>query len=50
MDLSAVPNLKVRLTRCLERPAAREARALKIRADNEMPVEVPRCIAKINRL
>jgi glutathione S-transferase len=50
MDLSAVPNLKAWLTRCLERPAARKALALKTRADNETPAEVTRRIAKINRL
>ncbi len=50
MDLSAVPHLKAWLTRCLERPAAREALALKTKADNETPAEVTRRIAKINRL
>ena len=48
MDLSAVPNLKAWLARCLDRPAAKAALALK--ADNETPVEVTRHIAKINRL
>jgi glutathione S-transferase len=50
MDLSASPNLEAWLTRCLARPAAREALALKIKADNETPAEVTRRIAKINRL
>ena len=50
MDLSAVPNLKAWLTRCLERPAARAALALKTEADNETPPEVTRRIARINRL
>ena len=50
MDLSAIPNLKAWLTRCLDRPAARKALALKAKADNETPVEVTRRIAKINRL
>ena len=50
MDLSAVPSLKAWLTRCLERPAARKALALKTRADNETPPDVIRRIAKINRL
>ena len=50
MDLSAVPNLKAWLTRCLDRPAAREALALKTKADNETPVDVTRRIARINRL
>jgi glutathione S-transferase len=50
MDLSAVPNLKAWLTRCLERPAARAALALKDEADRATPVEMTRRIAKINRL
>jgi glutathione S-transferase len=50
MDLSAVPNLKIWLTRCLERPAAQRALALKTKADNATPVEVTRRIARINRL
>ena len=50
MDLRAVPNLKAWLTRCLERPAARAALALKTEADAETPVEVTRRIARINRL
>ena len=50
MDLSAVPSLKAWLSRCLDRPAAREALALKAKADNETPVEVTRRIARINRL
>ena len=50
MDLSAIPNLKAWLTRCLDRPAARKALALKAKADNETPAEVTRRIAKITRL
>jgi glutathione S-transferase len=50
MDLSAVPNLKAWLTRCVERPAAREALALKTQAEAETPAEVTRRIARINRL
>jgi glutathione S-transferase len=50
MDLSGIPNLKAWLTRCLDRPAARKALALKAKADNETPAEVTRRIAKINRL
>jgi glutathione S-transferase len=50
MDLSAVTNLKAWLMRCLERPAARAALALKDRADAETPAEVTRRIARINRL
>jgi glutathione S-transferase len=50
MDLSAVPNLEAWLMRCLERPAARAALALKTKADAETPAEVTRRIARINRL
>jgi glutathione S-transferase len=50
MDLSAVPNLKSWLSRCLERPTARKALALKTKADNETPPEVTLRIAKLNRL
>jgi glutathione S-transferase len=50
MDLSAVPHLKAWLARCLGRPAARAALALKDKADSETPAEVTRRIARINRL
>jgi glutathione S-transferase len=50
MDLSAVPHLKDWLTRCLGRPAARQALELKTEADNATPAEVTRRIARINRL
>ena len=50
MDLSTVPHLKAWLTRCLERPAARKALALKAAADDATPAEVTRRIARINRL
>lgn len=50
MDLSAVPHLKAWLTRCLDRPAAQTALAMKSEADRETPAEVTRHIAKINRL
>jgi len=50
MDLSVVPNLKAWLTRCLERPAARKALALKAKADDATPAEMTRRIATINRL
>jgi glutathione S-transferase len=50
MDLSAVPSLKAWLYRCLDRPAARVALALKKRADDEVPLEVTRQIARRNRL
>ena len=50
MDLSAAPNLKSWLVRCLDRPAARAAQALKAQADAATPAEVTRRIARINRL
>jgi glutathione S-transferase len=50
MDLSAWPNLEAWLTRCLERPAARKALALKTKSDKETSVEITRRIARINRL
>jgi glutathione S-transferase len=50
MDLAAVPHLKAWLDRCLERPAARAALALKAQADSATPPEVTRRIARINRL
>jgi len=50
MDLSASPNIKAWLKRCLERPAARAALALKTKADAETPAEITRRIARTNRL
>jgi glutathione S-transferase len=50
MDLSATPNLKAWLLRCLQRPAARAALVLKVRSDAETPVEVTRQIVRRNRL
>ena len=50
MDFSATPRLADWLRRCLERPAAREARALRAAADAAVPVEVTRAIARHNRL
>jgi glutathione S-transferase len=50
MDLSATPRIGEWLRRCLERPAAREARALRAQADAGVPVEVTRAIARHNRL
>jgi glutathione S-transferase len=50
MDLSACPHLKAWLARCLDRPAARDALALKNKADAETPANVTRRIARINRL
>ena len=50
MDLGATPRLAAWLRRCLERPAAREALALRAAADAAVPVEVTRAIARNNRL
>jgi glutathione S-transferase len=50
MDLSHVLHLKAWLDRCLERPAACAALALKTKSDNATPPEVTRRIARINRL
>ena len=50
MDLAAVPHLRAWLLRCLDRPAARRALALKAKSDSETPAEVTRRIARINRL
>ena len=50
MDLSATPRLARWLERCLERPAARTALALRAKADGEVPLEVTRTIARNNRL
>ena len=50
MDLSHVPALKAWLERCLGRPAARKALALKAAADAATPADVTRRIARINRL
>jgi glutathione S-transferase len=50
MDLSATPRIGDWLKRCLERPAARAARALRAQADAQVTVEVMREIARHNRL
>jgi glutathione S-transferase len=50
MELASTPNLRVWLRRCLERPAAREALALRAQADAAVPLEVTRMIARNNRL
>jgi glutathione S-transferase len=50
MDLSAWPHLNAWLARCLDRPAARAALALKTKSDSDTPADVTRCIARINRL
>jgi glutathione S-transferase len=50
MDLSATPRLADWLKRCLERPAARAALALRGAADAAVPIEVTRAIARNNRL
>ena len=50
MDLSATPRIGDWLRRCLSRPAARAAQALRAQADAAVPVEVTRAIARHNRL
>jgi glutathione S-transferase len=50
MDLSATPRLGDWLRRCLDRPAARAALALRAEADALVPIEVTRQIARNNRL
>ncbi len=50
MDLSARPHLNAWLARCLDRPAARAALALKTKSDSDTPADVTRRIAQINRL
>jgi glutathione S-transferase len=50
MDLAAWPHLRAWLMRCLDRPAARAALALKAQSDHATPAEVTRRIARINRL
>jgi glutathione S-transferase len=50
MDLAERPHLAKWLRRCLERPAARAALALRTEADARVPVEVTRAIARNNRL
>ncbi len=50
MELDAVPHLKSWLKRCLDRPAARAALALKTKSDNATPAAVTRRIARFNRL
>jgi glutathione S-transferase len=50
MDLSAVPHLKAWLERCLSRPGARRALALKAKSDAETSPDVTRQIARRNRL
>ncbi len=50
MDLSAWPHLQAWLTRCLGRPAARAALALKDKSDAATPADVTRRIAQLNRL
>ena len=50
MDLSLWPHLKAWLARCLDRPAAQAALALKSNADTETPADITRRIARINRL
>jgi glutathione S-transferase len=50
MDLSSTPRVADWLARCLDRPAARAALALRGEADARVPVEVTRTIARNNRL
>ena len=50
MDHASTPQLGAWFRRCLERPAAREARRLRQAADDEVPIEVMRLIARNNRL
>jgi glutathione S-transferase len=50
MDLSAWPHLQAWLTRCLDRPAAQAALALKAESDAATPADVTRRIAQLNRL
>jgi len=50
MDLSATPRVADWLRRCLDRPAAREALALRKEADARVPADVTRAIARNNRL
>jgi glutathione S-transferase len=50
MDLSATPHLHDWLHRCLERPAAREARRLRADADAKANIDAIRDIARRNRL
>jgi glutathione S-transferase len=50
MDLSATPHLRDWVKRCLERPAAREARRLRQMSDDASPPDAIRLIARINRL
>ncbi len=50
MDLSATPRLAAWLRRCLDRPAALEARRLREASDAASPPDAIRMIAQINRL
>jgi glutathione S-transferase len=50
MDLTSTLHIADWLRRCLDRPAAREACALRAQADAQVPVEVTREIARRNRL
>jgi glutathione S-transferase len=50
MDLSATPRLGAWLRRCLERPAALAPRRMRQEADDAVPLEVTRAIARNNRL
>ena len=49
MDLAATPHVGDWLRRCLGRPAAGAALALRAEADAQVPIEVTRAIARNNR-
>jgi len=50
MDMPRTPNVARWLRRCLERPAALEARRLRAESDASSPPDAIRLIARINRL
>lgn len=50
MDMPETPNVARWLRRCLERPAASEARRLRAESDASSPPDAIRLIARINRL
>jgi glutathione S-transferase len=50
MDMSTTPRVGEWLKRCLDRPAARAAQALRAQADAKTSVEVTRAIARHSRL
>ena len=50
MDMPETPNVAAWLRKCLDRPAAREARRLRAQSDADSPPDAIRLIARINRL